>query len=289
MKVRWISKAWKITFWVIVWIIIWIFAIIWFFSVKIFYTQLQNEHQWLSYWFASADEMLENIMNNFGYSQWWLMSNYKFNLFGQNFFAKDDDDTIVSFTEMVFGDINWKTIEIDDDFTWAEINDTRVYLVIPYDSKFTNDFWEWIYWDEVNERWDKIRIWNKIHELKIELTNARNFHWMIVKNNSKHEHFREKSIWFNWFNRYVNSTEDIKPWETACIILTSLNPITQTDISLHDEWCEFWHLEREAWYDEILLEFGTLRYMDWDVSPEIKITPISIDVPIFTNYGNTSR
>lgn len=289
MKIWWFSKAGKITLGVIVWIIVGIFAVIWFISVKIFCTQLQNERQWLSYWFTSADEMLENIMNIFGYSQWWMMSNYKFNFMWQNFFAMSDEDKTMSFIEMVFGDTNWKTISINDNFTGTELNDTRVYLVIPYNSKFANNFWEWIYWDEVDERWQPIRIWNKIHEIKIELKNARNYHWMIAENNSNYKHFWEKSIRFNWFNRYANSTEDIKPWETACVILTSLNPITQTDKSLHDEWCEYWHLETVPWYNEIVVEFGTLKDIDSDVIPEIKITPISIDVPIFTNKGKTSR
>ena len=289
LKIWWFSKAGKITFGVIIWIIVWIFAVIWFFSVKIFYTQLQNKRQWWSYWFASADEMLENIMNNFWYSQWWLGSNYKFNFLWQEFYAMSEEDKTTNIIDKVFGNLNWETVNINEDFTGANVNNWRAYLVIPYDSKFTDDFWEWIYWDEVDERWQPIRIWNKIHEIKIELTNARNYHWLIVKYNNNYKHFWEKSIWYNWFFRYPNSTENIEPWDTACIILTPLNPITQTDRSLHDEWCEFWHLEKVPWYNEMLIEFSTLRYMDSDIIPEIKISPISIDIPIFTSNGKTSR
>ena len=43
------------------------------------------------------------------------------------------------------------------------------------------------------------------------------------------------------------------------------------------------------WYDELYLEFMTQWNTESELSPEIKITPISIDIPIITWLGKTSR
>lgn len=295
-KIWWFSKAGKITLWVILWIIVWVFAIIWMYWTKVFYTQLQDETWWWE--FASASEMVVNIVNeiDFPYSWWGSRSDIKFNIFWIDIYSVPEEERWKTILERALPGLEkWRVITIDNDFSWTEINESPyyVYLKFPYESnKFFNSFWEHIYGDEVNERWDPITIWNRVYEIKIELKNAKNFHWSQYLYNSHYEHFRQKSVSYQPylnFQRYPNSTEPLKEWETACIILTPLNPITATDKALHDEWCEFWPLEMAFWYDELYLEFMTQRNTESELSPEIKITPISIDIPIITWVGKTSR
>ncbi len=295
-KIWWFSKAGKITLWVIVWIIVWVFAIIWMYWTKVFYTQLQDETWWWE--FASASEMVANIANeiDFPYSWWGSRSDIKFNIFWIDIYSVPEEERWKTILERALPGLErWRVITIDNDFSWAVISESPyyVYLKFPYESnKFFNSFWEHIYGDEVNERWDPITIWNKVHEIKIELKNARNFFGSQYLYNSRYEHFRQKSV--SWqpylnFHRYSNSTEPLKEWETACIILTPLNPITATDKALHDEGCEFWPLEMAFWYDELYLEFTSFINTESELTPEIKITPISVDIPIITWIGKTSR
>jgi len=293
MKLFWLSKAGKILFKTILWIVVWIFAIVWFIAIRMFSIQLKN-YEYLWWAFANTDEMIDNMLYDLWYSRGWMMNNYKFNIFWMDIFKVPEDEKWLSILERTVNyDIEKEAIIVDDDFTWIEITETPFWtnLKFPYSSwnKYFDTFWEAIYWDETNERGDPIRIWNRIYEIKIELTNAKNYGGDMFRNNSKHKHFREKWILYSYnsFKRYSNSTEPLKEWESACIILTPLNPITATDKSLHDENCEFWHINEAYWYDELYVQFSAQR--DTTSKTEIKITPISIDVPIFTNIGKTDR
>ena len=295
-KIWWFSKAGKIIFGTIIWLIVWIFAIIWFFRCKIFYTQLQDETWWWE--FASASEMVVNILNELDlpYSFGGVRSDIKFSIFWLEIYSVPEEERWKTMLERALPGLErWKVITIDNDFSWTIVNEPPhyIYLKFPYESnKFFNSYWEHIYGDEVNERWDPITIWNRVYEIKIELKNANNFRWDQYLYNGKHEHFWQKSFSYQPylnFHRYSNSTEPLKGWESACIIITPLNPITATDRALHDEWCEFWPLEMAFWYDELYLEFSAFINTESESTPEIKITPISVDIPIITWVGKTSR
>ena len=69
-------------------------------------------------------------------------------------------------------------------------------------------------------------------------------------------------------------------WETSCIILTPINPITAKEKELHDENCEFrhlWKLPGWLWYNEIIIEINNMKFQDSEDIPHMKITPITIE------------
>lgn len=263
MKTLWFSKDGKITLKVILWIIIWIFFAIWVGITWI--THLQ----WNDYDNApNVYEMIQNLM----YDYW--LGNYKYK----------DSLNNADFGRYICLDSNWKdeVVEVNDDFTQWEWEWRYFYIKIPTHSKFFDDNvrWEEIYWEEKDRRWNRVTSWFRIHELKIEVEDVSYIlsSFTLGRNPGKN-HFWERSAWIieNWPSRFSEIGSWGENWKTMCIILTPQNPITKTEISAHDEWCEFWSLPKNS-YDETYLNliFGW-EGDDWNA--KVKISHITVDLP----------
>ena len=85
----------------------------------------------------------------------------------------------------------------------------------------------------------------------------------------------------DWPERYSGITPR-EEWKTMCVILTPQNPITQTEISLHDEWCEFWSLPRTNDYDEMYLSL-IIAGDGWKGNSNIKVSHITVDLPDYNH------
>jgi len=263
MKVRWISKAGKITFWVILWIIVWIFCIIGVAITWITYLQWGDLNH-----APNVYEMIYNIE----YDLWiWV---HKENL----------NDSFGRYIDL---EPNWedKVIAVGDDFTQWEWEWRYFYIKLPTNSKFFNRNvqWEPIYGDETDDRWFPVAIWSRIHEIKIEVNNGsfiQSLGTPLVRNPGK-DHFWQRNAWMvDWPERSSYNTPKPEEWETMCVILTPQNPITQTEISLHDEWCEFWSLPKADDYDEMYLHL-IIAGTGENPNSNIKVSHIIVDLPIY--------
>ena len=284
-KVFWFSKAGKRLFKTIIWLIIWFFTIIWIVMTSIAYIQIKNDASWL--YAYNYMNMLNNIANN----NWYEINNWlgkkKFSILWIDFYEIEKWKNRFELLLQI-PNLKENTIKIDENFTWYEWDLTWTkFIQIPFNSKYFSNFWEEIYSDEYNDYGNQKRIWNKISEIKIELTNTRNVVWDFTLNNSDYKYFWDKNVWYEmlWdFRRGNIRTEDFLPWETRCIILTPINPITHTEKSLHDENCEFRHLEQSLWYlwyNELRISFNAIKFQDSEDLPHVKITAITIDEPYY--------
>ena len=292
-RIWWFSKAGKTTLKVILGTIIWFLSLIGIMTVRIIHIESNNNSHWTQtqWYFAPTYEILENIANIFWYSESWNMSNYKFYFLGHNFYKMDEDEKLYSknrLNNIFMPGYEDKAIKIDEDFSWYEVDSSLIYLWIPYESKYCDNWWDVIYWDEVDERWNEIVVANKVSELKIEISNAKNYDGYMFLNNTQFKHFRQNSISMIPFFRSTNSTKNLWSDETACIIITPLNPITKEQLNAHgeDKNCEFWHISQQPWYDEAWIQISTMVNR-W-ITPTIKVTPIEIEFPLINNIWNTS-
>ena len=76
-------------------------------------------------------------------------------------------------------------------------------------------------------------------------------------------------------------SKPLEEWETKCIILTPFDRITKELMDAHDENCEFWLLSEKPWFDESLLEITARKNKASDELPNIKISHITVDLPIY--------
>jgi len=199
-----------------------------------------------------------------------MSNDQKFTIMWHGIFKISKDET------RYINELKDKSITIDDTFTWTNTTGFDIILKFPNDSKYM-----YYYWESIENTEDKNTIWRKFHEIKIEISGTKQIYWSVYLSNSKYKYFWEKSDTINIpFDRHNNQIEPLEEWEKACIILTSLNPITSTIRNLHDKNCEFWNINSQAWYDELLVRIGMQRYFPDEntVIPEIKITPITIDM-----------
>jgi len=266
IRIFWFSKTGKILFKIIIWIIIWIFAIIWIITSRIIHIQYKN------WWYEFTDlrSMQQWVLNKLWYSLNWMSNDQKFTIMWHGIFKISKDET------RYINELKDKSITIDDTFTWTNTTGFDIILKFPNDSKYM-----YYYWESIENTEDKNTIWRKFHEIKIEISGTKQIYWSVYLSNSKYKYFWEKSDTINIpFDRHNNQIEPLEEWEKACIILTSLNPITSTIRNLHDKNCEFWNINSQAWYDELLVRIGMQRYFPDEntVIPEIKITPITIDM-----------
>lgn len=231
--------------------------------------------------------MINNIAFNHGYeTNNGMADKKKFSIFWIDFY---EIEKWKSKLEIEFPDIKWNEIKLNDTFTWYESDIVwPKYLNIPIDSKYTQRFWESIYWEEADILWQPKTIWKKFNEIKIELTNTKNIDVTRYNlNNSNYKYFRENNLWYEMrgnFRRDNLNTKDFETWETACIILTPINPTTRTEKELHDENCEFrhlWRLPEYLWYNEILIEINAIKFKDSDDLAHMKITAITIEEPYY--------
>ena len=264
MKIGWFSKAGKITCKVILGIIIWVFFIIGVAITWITYLQWGDLNK--------APNVYEMIWN-FMYDHWiWV---HRENL----------NDSFGRYIDL---SPNWedKVVSIDDNFTQREGEWRYFYIKLPTNSKFFNRNiqWEPIYGDKTNDHWFPVSIWYKIHEIKIEVTSGSYIQSLgtpLVRNPGKN-HFWQRNAWMvDWPERYSGITPR-EEWKTMCVILTPQNPITQTEISLHDEWCEFWSLPRTNDYDEMYLSL-IIAGEGWKENSNIKVSHITVDLPDYNH------
>ena len=267
MKIGWFSKAGKITCKVILGIIIWVFFIIGVAITWISCLQWGDENE-----APNVYEMVEN----FKYDHWlWIYND-------------NNDDSFGRFIDL---ESDWedKVIAIDDNFTQWEWEWRQFFIKFPTNSKFFNRgiHWEAIYGDEVDEHWNRVETWIKIHEIKIEVSSGSFIQslWTPLARNPGKNHFWQKNSWvIDGPERFSKTTPWAKEWETMCIILTPQNPITQTEISLHDEWCEFWSLPVPVShnYEEIYLPV-IIAGNEWKDNSNIKVSHITVDMPYYNN------
>ena len=264
MKIGWFSNAGKTTLKVILWIIVWIFFIIGVGITWISCLQWGDENK-----APNVYEMVENFK-----SDHWLW-----------IYNDNNDD---NFGRYISLEPNWedKVISIDDNFTQWEWEWRFFYVKLPTNSKFFNRniSWEPIYGNETDDRWDPLTSWFKIHEIKIEVTDGSYIQSLgtpLVRNPGKN-HFWQRNAWMvDWPERYSGITPR-EEWKTMCVILTPQNPITQTEISLHDEWCEFWSLPRTNDYDEMYLSL-IIAGDGWKGNSNIKVSHITVDLPDYNH------
>lgn len=287
MKIFWFSKAGKITFWIIFWLFITFFCAVWIFHTNILYHQLneywEDFHWWLpsdldiyitllkDHWITVSENFYDELYKK---RYWWLIS---------RFVVPKDSKWKQRWDLRLWYDRfeNHPIINIDDSFDSREWS-WSIFLKIPYNTKFTNDRWDPIYWDELDEKHQKIKIWETIHELKLEVSNARDVHSLIeLANNTKHNHIWENSqrIIMHSFTNYFS--KPLAEWEVKCIIFTPFDRITKEFIDAHDDNCEFWVLSEAPWFNESLLEIEA-RDIKWnnEVS-SIKISHITVDMPYY--------
>jgi hypothetical protein len=287
LKIWWFSKAGKITLWVIFWIIVAFFCGVWIFHSYILYNQLNEyweDFQWWypsdldiyltllkDHWIAVSEESFDQLSNKW---YWWLISR----------FVVPKDNKWKEWGELWLWSMSKETpiINIDDSFESREWTWGRFYLNIPYHTKLTQSRWDPVYWEELDERHQKIEVWKTIHELKLEVSNARSVDsFLELVNNSEHKHIWQNSQRIAMHSFTSNLSKPLEEWETKCIILTPFDRITKELMDAHDENCEFWLLSEKPWFDESLLEIKARKNKASDELPNIKISHITVDLPIY--------
>lgn len=258
MKAFWFSKTGKAIFKVVLWIVVWIFFIIWVIITRITYLQWNDYNQ-----APNVYEMIQNFM----YDHW--LWDYKNN----------NNDSFGRYIDL---NTNWKdeVIAVDDSFTQWEWEWRYFYIKLPSNSKFFHDaeVSDAIYWEELDDYWNRIIKWYRIHEIKIEVEDGTFIQsFPSLGRNPGKDHVWERNAWIidNWPRRFSDTGPWWEEWQTMCIILTPQNTITQTELSTHDEWCEFWSLPQND-YDETYLNL-IISGKYWKA--KVKMSHITVDLP----------